>query len=144
MKRFLLSLLLVIAFALPAFGANTVSYSWVERDGIAICTIDWIDDATNGIASTTISTGAYRGYVLYAVTDPGTTAPDANYDIAINDAYGADIFGGTLNNRSATASEIAEPLIPFIYQHGTLYLVISGQTVDDATGKIVIYFKTVD
>lgn len=143
MKRVMFLIIAVLLVAVHAFAADTVSYSWTERNGIAVCTVSWVDDGGDGIASTTISSGSWAGYIIRAETDPGATAPTDNYDIVINSRYGADLFGGELNNRDTSNSEIAEPLIPYIYQDGTMYFVLTNNSQAGALGTLVIYVKPV-
>src|SRR5574343_204306 len=57
------------------------------------------DSGTGAIANATLNgtTLGIEGWYLYAVeTDPGTTAPQALYDLVINDANGFDVAGGLL------------------------------------------------
>ena len=145
MKRLILSVLMVLVFALPALGANTVTPVVTFKDGMALITVSWIDDATNGITSTAILSAGPAGWIIKALTVPGAvTAPDDNYDIDILDSRGVDLFGAALDNRSATVPQEAEPTIPYNFYDGLgMNLVIGGQTVDDATGTIYIWIKPV-
>lgn len=50
-------------------------------------------------------------WAFMAVVNPGATAPTASYDVVLEDAAGADLFGGTLDANSATVSETWFPLL---------------------------------
>lgn len=67
---------------------------------------DWTsDDTTGAVSGTTVKVS---GRVIKAVTDPGATAPSANYDIAITDEESFDILtacAGTLANRHTSNTE---------------------------------------
>ena len=54
--------------------------------------VDWTSDDTAGTASGT--TKKISGYLLAATTNPGATAPTANYDITItDDTHSANVLG---------------------------------------------------
>lgn len=87
----------------------------------------------------------------FAITLPGNhakcagTAPTALYDIEILDEYDIDVFGGNLNNRSATESEqqvskVGDGLSSRLVA-GTWTFKLSGNSVNDANGKVVLYFE---
>lgn len=66
--------------------------------------IDWTSDDTTG--AVTATTGKIVGQLLKVVTDPGTPAPTANYDIAITDEEGVDVLSG-LGGTGGTAPSLA-------------------------------------
>lgn len=103
---------------------------------------DWTADA----AAATVPAKASNdvdGLVFMAVTDPGSTAPTASYDITLTDSDGCDVFGGELANRSDTAIEQASPLVGNFYGQryvkGALTLNVTGNAVNSATGKVIVY-----
>ena len=67
---------------------------------------DWVsDDATGAVTGTSRKV---VGRLVKAVTDPGSPAPSANYDIALTDDASADILANTdatLANRHTSNSE---------------------------------------
>lgn len=83
------------------------------------------------------------GYVFMVVTDPGATAPTANYDITLLDSDGVDVMGGELANRHTTSTEQAVPKIDAVYGtrfvKGPLTLTISNNSVNTALGEVIIY-----
>lgn len=128
-----------IVFAAAPDHVHTVTKLMSGEKRMYLHEVSWqADDTTGAIADVTIPASDlknYQGAYLYRViTDPGATAPDADYDIVLNDAYGFDVMEGTLANRSATATETIEVTIPI---YGQLTAVFTNQTTVDATGKIV-------
>ena len=76
------------------------------------CTASADDASFPATATTQTITSQIRGrYLLEARTNPGATAPQALYDITLTDTDGIDLMGGSLADRSATASEAAYPAI---------------------------------
>jgi hypothetical protein len=63
--------------------------------------IDWLSDAS-GNADATVN---LFGFLLKAVTDPGSAAPTASYDITIVQ-HGIDMAASLLADRHTTNSEI--------------------------------------
>ena len=84
-------------------------------------------------------------YCILAITDPGSPAPTDQYDIKIFDEYSVDIFGGELNNRSTINTEQAVPKIGNGYGGrlcaGPWTFRLSGNSVNSAQGKCVLYFE---
>ena len=105
MKKLLLSLLLVLALAVPAWavGTVTITSSNVTVQGNVwrkVITLSWVADAAEAtVPLTTITAVTYGigGWYLYtAETNPGSTAPTDNYNIVLNDADGLDVAGDKL------------------------------------------------
>lgn len=101
---------------------------------------DWVADAADGSVPNTQTTKAVTGWVAMGETDPGSTAPTADYDIAVNDENGVDIFGAELNNRSASATEQAIPKIGNAYGerfvNSKLTMALTNNSVNSATGRL--------
>jgi len=116
------------------------------RTLIFTCTADAADGS---FPDTTLTADQYayvRGFHFYqALTDPGSTAPTANYDIVVNDAYGGDISGGELSDRSSTATERIAPKVGNAYGGATvnsnLTVQISNNSVNSATVVIILMFS---
>lgn len=138
-----------------ANAAVTITFSkidvpYIEEHGIVKVLIDWLADDTNGSVPDTAFDSTdlvdiLGRYCILGVTDPGTTAPTVAYDITIEDEYGCDIFGGKLNDRSASASEQEMPLIGTAYDGrvitGALTFKLANNSVNSALGKCVLYFR---
>jgi len=134
-------LILFLLFPYTSFADSAVIKVDTQRGPDRKFELSW--STTDGTV-TDYNLPSFCGFVVLGVIDPGTTAPTANYDIAFNDEYGMDIFGGAMENRSATDEEQAVPLIGGAYGSryvcGQLTLSITNNSAA-ANGKVVIYVK---
>jgi hypothetical protein len=94
----------------------------------------------------TTASVALSGYLIKVVTNPGSTAPTANYDITLTDPDGSDLdaAAGTLANRHTTATECVYPVgtsgaATPILLCGTYGVAIANNSVNAATGTIIFY-----
>lgn len=124
---------------------NLVSMGYGERYMVRKIVIDWTGDASDGTVPA-LSLVNLHGYVLKAITNPGATAPTANYDIALGDPEDSslDALASALANRSASATEQVYPTasgatIPIWLDKGDYSLSVSGNSVNSATGRIILY-----
>lgn len=154
MKRIILAVLMVLALAVPSWAASSATMTLdTSIDGIRILTINWTAH-TDG-SFTAVSTDDYshqgrtmtqwvKGYYLYtAETDPGSTGPTDNYDIAINDANSLDIAGTKLANRDQSTTELVNvgtATFGYPIVRGPLSIAITGNSVNSATGTIILVF----
>ena len=108
------------------------------------CTADSSDGSYPATALTNIPHGEIGGRLLQIATDPGSTAPQANYDITVTEAGGADLLLGVGANRHTSSSEVA-----IIESNGasavyagtdTLTLNITNNNVNSAGITIKIYY----
>lgn len=113
-------------------GVTTVNWTAAGDGSFTACTLP-------GMSATTF------GQIIAVETDPGGTAPTNLYDITLTDAQSNDVMGGSLANRSTTATQRAAPLLtsgtewpaPF---YGTLTLNITNNAVNAATGSVRVYW----
>ncbi len=146
MKKIFMAILALLVFCGSAFaaaGTCVVSYTSVN-DEVSMITWTWTASSTDGSVPNTASS-AVKGWVFMATTDPGTPAPQASYDIAINDSDSVDIFGGELNDLSATDGAHAVPKIGSAYYgqrfvNGTLTMTLSNNNVNSAQGVVKVYY----
>lgn len=106
-------------------------------------TVAWTahTDGTFTTASVPLS-----GWLIKVITNPGSTAPTANYDITVTSPDGADLdeLAGTLANRHTTATEVVYPVgtsgaaTPILLS-GTYGVAIANNSVNGATGTIIFY-----
>ncbi len=101
-------------------------------------TIDFVADAADGsIPDTTFNV---NGYLIQATTNPGSVAPTDNWDIQVKDAEGGSLSGTSLDNRDTANSETvvfsAPPMLA-----GTTTVSMSGNSVNSATGRLVLYIQ---
>ena len=108
------------------------------------CTADSSDASFPATALTNIPHNGVGGRLLQIATDPGSTAPQANYDIAITEGGGADVLLGVGANRHTSNSEVA--VIESNGAHGvyagtdTLTIAITNNNVNSAGISIKIYY----
>lgn len=114
-----------------------------ERNYIEVVTVDWAASSTD--ASIPTLAVDLRGWLVKAITNPGTTAPTANYDISLTDPEdsGLDAAATLLNNRHTSTTEQVYPLISGaaspILLAGTYTISIANNSVNSATGRIIFY-----
>ena len=157
MKKLAMALILLL---LPSICLAAGSWAtWEKRDwypiGIRIVILEWTADAADGsvplydTADASALNSFIEGWNLYMIlTDPGSTAPTADYDITMPDQYGIDVTGATLTDRSATASQQVVPLLngtDGIYGGRTIddigfIVTLTGNSENSATGKIILFF----
>ncbi len=120
MKKLFLFLVLILALMIPrvSLATESATATMFTAGPWTVVDIVWVSH-TDGTVSYTFEDyilKAIRGLTVYmAVTDPGATAPSGDYDIVVTDELSADIFGGTLADRSATVSEQVPPNIGGAY-----------------------------
>jgi hypothetical protein len=133
---------LIAACALHAAGTVQQSLSQLGSTNNWVVAFNWTGDASTGSVPNTAAQGlsCCQGYIITQVeTVPGSTAPTSGYSVAINDPSGVDVLQGAAASLSATnaqtfaASSAAPPL------QGTFTLVITGQSVASATGRVYVF-----
>jgi hypothetical protein len=113
----------------------SVTYQDKSNSSVQKITVAWTSD---GSGDATVSLDAH-GLIYRVVTNPGATAPTANYDIVINDADGVDVMAAALADRHTSTTEQVTPSAPPAVS-GALSVVVSnaGDTKD---GTVVLYVK---
>jgi hypothetical protein len=117
MKRLFLLTLAVLLIPSTVWGAGTVTVSNQNQnahDTSYTVTFAWTSDGTN--AADAVAYFPYGAYITRVVTDPGSTAPDPNYDITLTDVDSYDVMGGTLANRHTSTTE---QVVPTVHSDGT-------------------------
>lgn len=145
--RFLLALILTCNFALAA---GSVSVARKALPSAELVVITWVGDAADGSVPTK-TVGLY-GYVEKVVTNPGSTAPTANYDINLGDPSDSalSVLSTALDNRHTTTTEQVYPRIagtvgtvssfkPFLA--GDYTVAVTNNSVNSASGTIEIYLS---
>jgi len=137
----LIALLLAPGMAFAADSVCTVHAPQSNGGGMWSQTIDWTAKSTDGSFAQCSLGYPVNGILAWVETDPGGTAPTADYDITLTDERGLAI---TVSDRSATATEVAKPTVSGTAQMvpvwGGLKLDIANNAVHSATGKIVLYW----
>ncbi len=101
-------------------------------------TFAWTSSAGGAADATT--TEVYDGKIIGLTTDPGTTAPDDNWDVALNDADGHDVLlGAGLNRDTATTEHVAEASLGAV-AHSKLTLAVTGAGAAK-DGVVIVYLR---
>ena len=98
-----------------------------------------VGDDTNGTYPT-FTMPVFDGRILSITTNPGTTAPDADYDIVLHNADGFDILGTAGIDRHTSTTERAAVTNGYVSRHETTTLVITGNTAVDATTQVILHY----
>jgi len=111
--------------------AGSVDITYKDHGPVRWVRWSWTSDGSGDVSGT--DTGDREGEILRWVTNPGATAPSANYDIVVNDEDGVDVAVGVLGNRHTSTSEQAVGLIgdgsttdKAVFFVGKLSLVVSN------------------
>lgn len=105
--------------------------------------------ATADVAAATFPDTALpkiEGRLLDLVTNPGAVAPQANYDVTVEDQFAHDVLEGVGANRhTANTEKVAivysgTSLHPTVDDVDTLTLKIGGNNVNSAVTEIYIYY----
>jgi Na+/serine symporter len=115
--------------------AGSAVVTHVSDGGIRKVTFSWTSDASTG--NVTGVSEVIHGKIIRVVTNPGATAPTANYDVVLNDADGVDVMGAALADRHTTTSEQVIPDPP-VGVHGAISPVVTNAG-NEKLGTIVIY-----
>lgn len=132
-----------------ATGTVTQTFFRPEKDQLVV-KFQWLASSVSGTLST-VATDAninvlMRGmYCVLGITDPGdTTSPTNNYDIALTDSFGCDVFGSELSNRASGTVQQAMPKIGNAFSARPittgLSLALTNNTVASASGALYLVF----
>lgn len=126
--------------------ASSVTQTHVRRGPIGCVILD-VTAHTDGSVDNVDISAHISGRLLALETNPGATAPQANYDIAINDADGHDVLQGVGANRhTANTEKVAivysgTAIHPPVAASDVLTLAVSGNNVNAATTRIKLYYE---
>ncbi len=147
MRRLLwLAALLVLALTVPVGAVGTITQAHYTIGNIRKVVFTCTADAANGSFPSTAISIPIEGRLLAIETNPGSTAPTDNYDIAITDAEGLDVLQGAGQNRDTANTEMAAIVFastsvhPAVDESDTLTLAITNNAVNSATITIVVYY----
>src|SRR3990167_1549817 len=118
--------------------AGTVTQTHERIGAIGVITITATADAADGTVPDTDLTAKIGGKLLALETNPGATAPTANYDITIDDGDGIDVLQGVGANRHTTSSEkvaivySGTAIHPPVAVSDTLTFKVGGNSVNSA------------
>jgi len=126
---------------------DSANWNKIFNNGSGKVTIDWTSDSTGGTVAQT-SPWPIFGTITRIVTNPGATAPTADYDATITDEDSIDVALGLLANRHTSTTESVYPTQvgstastwTGITVAGTLTLNISNAG-NSKKGMITIYMR---
>lgn len=142
MKRFLILAALLLVPGL--LNAMTAVQTHSNFGKFKTLTIDVTTDAAGG--QERIALELPEGIILwYIETDPGSTAPTDDYDLAIYNGMHVDIMGTAANNRDTSTSEATGIYInsQYIYGlpvQGPFELDQSGNSANAGIYRVRIYY----
>lgn len=126
--------------------ASSVTQTHVRRGPVGCVILD-VTAHTDGSVTDVEITSRISGRLLALETNPGSTAPQANYDIAINNADGTDVLQGVGANRHTSNTEkvaivySGTAIHPPVSAGDVLTLAVSGNNVNGATTRIKLYYE---
>ena len=84
--------------------AGSVTITYGSRTAqVKTISWSWVSDASGDVSGAG-DTAPIDGVIYRWATNPGSTAPTANYDITVLDSDGADVAAGLLANRHTSSS----------------------------------------
>lgn len=126
--------------------AGTVTLTHYQIGNVRRINFSCVADASDGSFPAT-ALPAFEGRLIGLHTNPGATAPTANYDITLIDGDGIDRLQGVGANRSTSASEQV-PIVyastsvnPPVSKDETLTLTIANNAVNSAIVVGNIYYQ---
>lgn len=136
-KLFIVALFicLMVGIGWAATPGTCTSANTEMGPGYEMLTVTCTGGSAGAFPSTTLT--IRPGYVTRIVTDPGTPAPQDDYDISLVDSHSLSI--ATLTNRDEANTEEVIPTAKFI--DGTMTMAITNNNV--ASAGIVIYIYSV-
>lgn len=124
-------------------GSTTVTHQTLGH--VRRIIVDFVADAADGsIPDTTLP--VFEGRLGELFTNPGSTAPTANYDITVPDGEGFDKLQGVGANRHTSNSEVAvvvyagSTIHPLVSRADVLTLHIANNSVNSATGRVILTY----
>lgn len=125
-------------------GTVTIVHDTIGTIGRIVCTC--VADASDGSFPAT-ALPKFSGQLLALKTNPGATAPQANYDIALDDQDGIDALQGVGANRHTSNSEdvaiirSGTEIHPPVALGDTLTLKLTNNDVNSAISVVTIYYQ---
>ena len=104
------------------------------------CAWTSVNGGANGGKAQKTTVNAYSGEVIRLVTDPGATAPTADYDVYVYDEDGMDVLmaGGVNRHTSTTEQVLGTSLGCVANDKLTFYVENAG---DAKIGTIYLYIR---
>ena len=104
--------------------AGTVTVTHYEIGNIRQIVASCVADAADGSIPATVLP-AFEGTIRSLATNPGATAPTANYDITLLDQHGHDVLQSLGLNRHTSTTE----KVPIVYSGTSIHPVVDEADV---------------
>ena len=145
-KLFILIVLLLVPTVLYAANASTTATGMQQvpknkQVGVIVVTLvaDDTDGSFNTIQLNQLQHNILGWYLVEARTDPGSTAPQDNYDITlVGSVSGIDFANANLMNRDTTTSEAVYLDGPIVNEFITV--TVTGNNVNSAEVTLYLFF----
>lgn len=127
--------------------AGTVTETHERIGAIGVVTLTVTADAADGTVPNTDLSTKIGGKLLALETNPGATAPTANYDITIEDEDGHDVLEGVGANRHTSNTEkvavvySGTAIHPPVAVSDTLTFKLAGNSVNSAVTVAKLYYE---
>lgn len=127
-----------------AVGTTTVSH--FALGAVRRVQVDFTASSTDGSIPDT-ALPSIEGRLLAITTNPGATAPTDNYDVTLIDGEGADRLYGvgadrdTANTESAPIVFASSTVHPWVDGDETLTMKWANNSVNSATGRVIVYYS---
>ena len=143
----LLAVLASLIFTATVFAASTQTVTLTSFGKWKVVNVAWTAH-TDGVYTTYAFSNAQNDFMqgtwlCEIVTNPGGTAPAADYDITLLNADGADVLGGGGNNRHTSNSEVSYPIVDStsgqrgcVPMASTYSLAIANITTNSGNGEV--------
>ncbi len=102
--------------------------------------IKWEWTSATGGAVSSETTAVFDGKLIALVTDPGSPAPDPNYDVTILDGFSQDVLVGAGLNRHTSNTELVNQATLGAVAGHTLTLTIANAN-DEKKGVVYLYIR---
>lgn len=145
LTAFWIALILIALTAPPLRAVGTVTIAHRTIGNIRTITATIVADAAAATVPDTVLP-KFEGRLLAIETNPGATAPTANYDITIEDAHAHDVLQGVGANRHTANTERAVVIYastsihPAVDDADVLTLKVANNLVNSAQIVIVLYY----
>lgn len=129
--------------------AGTATYTHKVFGRFRRIVVSLVADAADGSFPPT-ALPKIEGQLRELHTNPGTPAPTANYDVALNDGDGVDRLQAAGQNRHTANSEVVPVVFastsqgPTVGSDETLTLAVTGNSVNSAVIVVTIVYESFD
>ena len=127
--------------------AGTVTFAYDRQGPIQVVTATCTADSSDASYPATAIPVGISGLIRVLQTNPGSTAPQANYDITLPNDDGIDTLQGVGANRHTSNSERASVVYSGTAVHSevaksdTLTLTLANNNVNSAVSVVKIYVE---